>query len=78
MRGYTLRIAKQIEEGDPDNLGVQLGRFCLDNDIPVLSIADRLGVTKVTIYNWFAGGTIRNPSHVAAVRAVLGLETAVD
>lgn len=77
-QGYSIRTAKLIEEGDPDNLGVQLGKYCLENDISAVDVAAALGVTKVTIYHWFAGGRIRHDTHTEAVRRYLGLEAAVE
>lgn len=77
-KGYSLRVAKYLEEGDPEHIGVQLGRYCLENDISSTQIAAQLGVTKMTIYNWFSGRPVRKLDHVAAIKALLGLETAVE
>jgi transcriptional regulator with XRE-family HTH domain len=54
-RGYSLRLAKTILNADADNLGVQLGRICLEKDVSVIEAADALGVTRTTLYSWFCG-----------------------
>ena len=36
-------------------LGVRLGRLCIQHDVPVTVVAQRMGVTRATIYNWFCG-----------------------
>lgn len=77
-KGYSLRVAKYLEQGDPENIGVQLGRYCLKHDISSSQIAAQLGVTKMTIYNWFSGRPVRKPDHIAAIKALLGLEAAVE
>jgi hypothetical protein len=53
MQGYTIRIAQGIKEADGNLMGVKLGRVCLDQDIPVSTVAEALGVTRQTIYYWF-------------------------
>jgi hypothetical protein len=55
MRGYSIRVAEAIKEADINLLGVQLGRACLAQDIPVAAVADAFGVTRQTIYYWFLG-----------------------
>lgn len=55
LRGYSFRLVKANQAADSKNIGVQLGRYCIANDIPVAIIAKKLGVTRMTIYNWFTG-----------------------
>lgn len=55
MQGYTIRMAKAIDEADGSLLGVQLGRACLARDVPVSVVAKNLGVTRQTVYSWFLG-----------------------
>jgi hypothetical protein len=42
-------------KADSKNVGVQLGRFCISREIPVTDVMEFFGVTKQTVYNWFAG-----------------------
>jgi DNA-binding XRE family transcriptional regulator len=39
----------------PKTPGNQLGRWAVHLDFPVTKIAHALGVTRQTVYNWFAG-----------------------
>jgi transcriptional regulator with XRE-family HTH domain len=55
--GYSLRLVELNESADECLLGVQLGRACIRNNVPVSAVAARLGVSRQTVYNWFAGGT---------------------
>jgi hypothetical protein len=55
QRGYSLRIAEMIRAGDPEHVGVKLGRICLAQNIPVHEVAARLGVSRQAVYQWFAG-----------------------
>ncbi len=55
MRGYSIRMAEAIKGANGNLLGVRLGRACLARDIPVSDVAERLGVTRQTVYAWFMG-----------------------
>lgn len=55
MRGYSIRVAEAIKKADGNSLGVQLGRVCLAQDVPVSTVAEALGVTRQTVYAWFMG-----------------------
>jgi len=34
---------------------VRLGRLCIKKDVPAAVVANRLGVSRQTVYNWFRG-----------------------
>ena len=63
--GYSTRLVKLNKKADDRMLGVRLGRVCIGNDVPVLSLAMALGVSRQTVYNWFCG--ITNPRAKLAV-----------
>jgi transcriptional regulator with XRE-family HTH domain len=56
-RGYSLHLVLLNNGADPSNLGVRLGRACIARDISVIQVAEELGVTRQTVYNWFAGAS---------------------
>lgn len=53
--GYSIALLRKVKAADPKHIGVQLGRFCIDNDIPVSAVAKRYGVSRAAVYCWFAG-----------------------
>ena len=53
--GYSLRLIEQNKIADDRRLGVRLGRLCIKHDVPVAVVAERCGVTRQTVYNWFRG-----------------------
>jgi transcriptional regulator with XRE-family HTH domain len=69
--GYSQRLVDSIRQGDPDSVGVALGRACIKLDIPVQQIAEQLGVSRTTVYNWFIGLTAPSPKHHAAINKLL-------
>ena len=61
-RGYSSRIVESNAFTAVNSLGVSLGRKCISLDIPVSAVADRMGVSKMTIYKWFTGKTLPRKS----------------
>jgi len=53
--GYSIRVAEAIQSANDTLLGVRLGLTCLELDVPVTEVAERLGVTRPTVYSWFVG-----------------------
>lgn len=65
MRSYGEKFLLELRDADPTRLGVQLGRTCVDADLPALYVAKVLGVSKTTIYAWFRGQYIREQKRKA-------------
>lgn len=59
-RGYSTRIISLNRASSATKPGVKLGRHCIANNIPVSVIAEQFGVSRQTVYNWFAG--VHDPS----------------
>lgn len=71
MNGYSIRVAEAIKNADGNLPGVQLGRKCLEHDIPVTRVAATLKVTRQTVYSWFLGKANPQPHHVRGVEIFL-------
>ena len=54
-RGYALRVQVANANAPQHLLGVQLGKFCIENEIPVRVVAEHFRVSRYTIYQWFSG-----------------------
>lgn len=54
-RGYSIDLVELVKDMDPRRIGVQLALACIEHRIPVQVIAERLGVSRFTVYNWFQG-----------------------
>ena len=55
MQDYSVKIVQLNNAADGTLLGVQLGRVCIQNNIPVASVAAALNVSKSVVYKWFTG-----------------------
>jgi len=70
-QGYSLRL-RDLNRRAPSNLlGVRLGRLCVKHDVPVTAVAQRMGVTRQTVYNWFVGATNPQPALVSSVESYI-------
>lgn len=66
MIGYSVKVRDLNRKGDKKNIGVQLGRHCIQHNIPVSLVMEILEVSKQTVYNWFAG--VHKPSLVQELK----------
>lgn len=61
--GYSLITVNEIQNANPNLLGVKLGKVCIKNNIPVKDVAEFFGVTRMTVYNWFKGKVVVSGKH---------------
>lgn len=54
--GYSLSLVEANKNASVrGNIGVRLGRKCIKHGISVSEVAKKLGVSRMTVYHWFAG-----------------------
>jgi hypothetical protein len=72
MRSYGDKFLLELRDADPNRLGVQLGRICVDANLPAMHVSKVLEVSKTTVYAWFRGQYIReeNRRRVCTVQPV--------
>ena len=70
-QGYTLRIRDLNAKANQRKLGVRLGRLCIEHDVPVTVVAQRMGVTRATVYNWFCGTSVPQASTVSLIESYI-------
>lgn len=69
--GYSQSTVAANKRASSKLLGVALGRLCIANDISVRMIAECIGVSRQTIYNWFEGRHEPNRSTVLAIEKLI-------
>ena len=62
-QGYTSKFIERVKTAEQTKLGVIMGNVCIAGGIPVAEVAEFFGVTRVTVYNWFAGVFIMPERH---------------
>lgn len=55
LKGYSLSLLKANQAADQKLVGVQLGKYCINKEIPVVDVAETFGVSRQTVYSWFIG-----------------------
>jgi DNA-binding transcriptional regulator YiaG len=70
-KGYSRNFIDANRTADPFHVGVQLGRICVERDIPVQDIAEYLNVSRQTVYMWFLGRTTPHPANRKLMWALL-------
>ena len=53
--GYSVKLVQLNKLADKKRLGVKLGRECIRTSISVSQVAKIIGVSRMTVYNWFMG-----------------------
>lgn len=66
-QGYSLRLRDLNRRAPSKLLGVRLGRACIKHDVPATVVADRMGVSRQTVYNWFRGTSNPGPGLTDAI-----------
>ena len=61
--GYSQSLVTTILNAETEHLGVTLGKHCVKLGIPVAEIANSLGVSRATVYNWFWGLNAPHAKH---------------
>lgn len=73
LRGYSYFLLEAIKEADPKHIGVRLGRFCVDNNVPVALIANQFKVSRMTIYTWFTGKSMPRKDKIELIESYLNM-----
>lgn len=56
-KGFTLRLFAAAEALPTTNPVRKLALASISTDTPVVVVAERMGVSRATVYNWFTGRT---------------------
>jgi hypothetical protein len=72
MIGYSQQIVKTNRDADGRKLGVCLGRYCISREIPVADVMEYFGVSKQTVYSWYAGTHTPSKRHAVIISKFLG------
>lgn len=69
--GYSQRLIDANKKADVKSLGVALGRICIELEISVNEVAERLGVSRATVYNWFWGTSVPDPTRSSRISKLI-------
>tara|TARA_R100001086_G_C11826065_1_gene255364 strand:+ start:816 stop:1112 length:297 start_codon:yes stop_codon:yes gene_type:complete len=75
-RGYSQNIVlanKEALKDKPDYLGVVLGQYCINRNIPASKIAKHFQVSRMTVYRWFDGTRRPRSKHILKMKKMLAI-----
>jgi hypothetical protein len=58
-RTYSEALRIAVGRSDSESAGIALARACIAANLPSIAVAQALGVSRVTLHNWFRGGRVR-------------------
>jgi transcriptional regulator with XRE-family HTH domain len=71
LRGYSYRLVKANKAADSKHIGVKLGRYCISKDISVMDIAEKFGVSRMTVYSWFMGTSLPHKTTATEIEKLI-------
>ena len=69
---YSSALRRSVLAAPASSLGVRLANACIQANLPAALVSQVLGVTRVTVHNWFRGGKIK-PVNVERIEALMHL-----
>jgi len=70
-QGYSLHVRDTNLRAPSTLLGVRLGRACIKHGVSATFIAQQMGVTRQTVYNWFRGAFSPHSSYVLRIEHMI-------
>ena len=71
-RTFSSTLLVKLKEGDSSLLGIQLGRLCVEANLPVAYVAEAIEVSRNTMHLWFRG-QVMNENRRKVVEAFMFL-----
>jgi hypothetical protein len=71
MSGYSITLAKRISAAK-NTVGGALGMLAVRKEIGVAAIAEKLGVSRTCVYDWFTGQYDPAPDKLKRLQKLLG------
>ena len=71
VRGYSVYTLRKNKEAPIENIGVKLGRVCIENDISVQELSTYFGVSRFNMYAWFYGDWNPHKKHHVKVHEII-------
>lgn len=69
--GYSQQLVAANRRASKKSPGVLLGRACIATNCPVTEVAERIGVSRTTVYNWFTGLCIPAGKHMMQINELI-------
>jgi DNA-binding phage protein len=71
MSGYSITLSKRINKAS-NTVGGALGVIAVRKELSVAYIAEKIGVSRTCIYDWFTGQYDPSPDNLKRLQRLLG------
>ena len=65
--GFSMRFVEAVYAADQTHPAIELASLCIEHGVSVKAVAEKLGVTRATVYSWFAGTRSPRPEMLSKV-----------
>jgi predicted transcriptional regulator len=62
-----MRFVEAVYAADQTHPAIELASLCIEHGVSVKAVAEKLGVTRATVYSWFAGTRSPRPEMLSKV-----------
>ena len=66
-RGFSMRFVEAVHAADQTHPAVELASLCIEHGVSVKDVAEKLGVTRATVYGWFVGARSPRPEMMSKI-----------
>lgn len=66
-RGFSMRFVEAVYAADQTRPAVELASLCIEHGVSVKDVAEKLGVTRATVYGWFVGARSPRPEMMSKI-----------
>ena len=74
-RGHSTLFISRVRPAELSKPVARLARACIKYNVSVVSIADDIGVTRATVYNWLVGFSEPRPQFLPRIEKLTALLT---
>ena len=71
-KSYSEKYLLSLNDLNEKRIGVQFGKLCVKANLPPSMIADAMGVSRMSVYNWFRGKVV-NQKNVEKVERFMDI-----
>ena len=77
-RPYSDKLLIHLSNADPERVGIQLAKLCIEAKLPATSIANYFGVSRMAVHGWFRGNYIREKKCIKIREFMDKIQTDLD
>tara|TARA_Y100000114_G_C11652026_1_gene274735 strand:- start:280 stop:588 length:309 start_codon:yes stop_codon:yes gene_type:complete len=77
-RPYSDKLLIHLTNADPEKVGIQLAKICVEAKIPASAIAEHFEVSRMAVHGWFRGKYIREKRCISIRRFIARIQQDLD